>query len=162
MKYVKVEWDDEFRGFALDANAYLTELPRLGPELPPGARAFVVDPEHYRVGADRCVKDLELAGVRLATDKSGSLVLDFAPNRWKHEEGLRIRYSGVAHFSVDYDHAIDWMAADTVLFDEVLPDPAGCVHEIALTDATVTVRCRDLDAVWGGGPNDPARPRTGY
>ncbi|MET9955621.1 hypothetical protein ABZ135_29300 [Streptomyces sp. NPDC006339] len=149
MKYVVAEWDADCSGFRLDASAYLAELPRLAPELPPGARAFVMDPGHYRVGAHRCVKDLELAGIRPATDKSGTLLLHFAPNPWKHEEGIRIRYTGVTRFSVDYGHSIDWMDADTVLFDEVLPDPAGCVHEIALTDATVTVHCEDLDAVWG-------------
>ena len=30
-----------------------------------------------------------------------------------------------------------------------VPDEdGGCVHEIALTDASVTVRCADLEAVW--------------
>ncbi|MFD5322956.1 hypothetical protein [Streptomyces sp. NPDC127092] len=149
MRFVEADWDAEWRGFRVDASRYLAELPRLAPELPPGARAFVMEPGHYRVGADRCVKDLELTGVRPATDKSGVLVLDFAPNPWKHDEGLRIRYTGVTRFSVAYGHSIDWMDHDTVLFDEVLPDPVGCVHEIALTDATVTVHCADLDAAWG-------------
>ncbi|MFD7476275.1 hypothetical protein ACFV8Z_30020 [Streptomyces sp. NPDC059837] len=46
------------------------------------------------------MKDLELAGVHLATDKSGGLVLDFARNKFKHDSGLRISYSGVTHFSL--------------------------------------------------------------
>lgn len=100
--------------------------------------------------ATRCVKDLELAGVRLAADKSGRLVLEFAPKKWKHDSGLRIIYSGVTHFSIDYEHAIDWMLVDTVLLDEILPDEdGGCVHEIALTDASITVRCADLQAIGG-------------
>ncbi|MFB8179870.1 hypothetical protein ACFC8N_28355 [Streptomyces sp. NPDC055966] len=150
MKFVDVHWEQH--GFFLDPRAYLHELPRLRGELPPGAWAFVSDPGHYDIpGAARCVKDLELAGVRLATDRSGGLVLEFAPNRWKHDSGLRVSYSGVRHFAVDYHRAIDWMAVDTVLLDEVLPDEnGGCVHEIELTDATVTVRCDDLEAVWGG------------
>ncbi|MFE7410747.1 hypothetical protein [Streptomyces laurentii] len=148
MKYVEVEWDTECRGFRVDPRGYVEELPHLAPELPSGARAFVTDPDHYRFGSPRCVKDLALAEVRVATDKSGTLVVRFTPNPWKHEEELEIRYSGVVHFSFDSPHAIDWMASDTFLLDEVLPDPAGCRHEIALTDATLVVRCRDLNAVW--------------
>ncbi|MFJ4581159.1 hypothetical protein [Streptomyces echinatus] len=149
MKYVTAVWDDA--GFFVDPRAYLAELPRLRTALPPGARSFATDPGHYDIaGAARCVKDLELAGIHLTTDKSGGLVLDFAPNRFKHDAGLRISYSGVTHFSVDYGHCIDWMRADTVLLDEILPgEDGGCVHEIALTDASVTVRCADLRAVWG-------------
>lgn len=155
MKFVKAAWDDDLHGYLLDASVYLAELPQIEQSLPPGARAFVMDPAHYSTGASRCVKDLELSGVQLATDKGGTLVLDFAPNQWKHEEGLRIRYAGVTRFSVDYEHSIDWMQVDTVLFDEILPDPAGCVHEIALTDGTVTVHCKDLKAEWIA-PEGPA------
>ncbi|MET8973991.1 hypothetical protein ABZX85_00065 [Streptomyces sp. NPDC004539] len=147
MQYVETAWDST--GFRLDPTAYLAALPGLHACLPPGARSFATDPGHYDIpGATRCVKDLELADIRLATDKSGGLVLEFAPNPWKHDTGLRISYSGVRHFSVDYGHAIDWMPADTVLLDEILPNDDGCVHEIALTDATITVRCADLRATW--------------
>ncbi|GGS99622.1 hypothetical protein [Streptomyces cinerochromogenes] len=151
MRFVETRWDGY--GFFLDPSAYLAELPRLRGVLPPGAWAFVSEPGHYDIPrADRCVKDLELAGIHPATDKSGRLVLEFAPNRFKHESGLRISYTGVRHLSIDYEHSIDWMAVDTVLLDEILPDEdGGCVHEIALTDARITVRCRDLEAVWGGG-----------
>jgi hypothetical protein len=152
MRFVKADWDSDLHGFRLDAGAYLAELPKLRDTLPAGARAFASDPAHYDMGHGnaRCVKDLELAGVHLATDKSGGLVLEFGPNQWKHDSGLRISYSGVRHFSVDYDHSIDWMLVDTVLLDEILPDEdGGCVHEIALTDAIITVRCQDLEAVWG-------------
>jgi len=151
MKFVRAEWDTDLHGLRLDASAYLAELPALRDALPPGARAFAFDPAHYSMGHGnaRCVKDLELAGIHLATDKSGGLVLEFAPNRWKHDSGLRISYSGVRSFSVDYDHSIDWMLVDTVLLDEILPDEdGGCVHEIALTDASIRVRCQDLEAVW--------------
>lgn len=152
MKYVTAVWNDDQHGFYLDPSPYLDELPKLRDELPFGARAFASDPAHYDMGRGntRCVKDLELSGIHLATDKSGGLVLEFGPNQWKHDSGLRISYSGVRHFSIDYDHSIDWMQVDTVLLDEILPDEdGGCLHEIALTDASITVRCRDLEAVWG-------------
>jgi hypothetical protein len=96
MKYVEAVWDDG--GFFVDASAYLAESPRLRAGLPPGARSFATDPGHYDIpGATRCVKDLEPAGVHLATDKSGGLVLDFAANGFKHDSGLRISYTGVTH-----------------------------------------------------------------
>lgn len=155
MKYIKADWDDEFHGFAVDPARYLAELPRLAPALPPGARAFVMEPGHYRFGSVRCVKDLELAEVRVATDRSGTVVLRFAPNQWKHEEGLVIRYTRVTRFSVDYHHGIDWMAADTLVLDEVLPDPVGCRHEIALTDGTITVHGEDLEATWTASRTAP-------
>ncbi|MGW1889555.1 hypothetical protein ACWCP6_04735 [Streptomyces sp. NPDC002004] len=149
MKFVRTSW--ESGGFYLDPRAYLAELPQLRGHLPAGAWSFVSDPGHYDIaGATRCVKDLELAGIHLATDKSGGLILEFAPNAFKHDHGLRISYSGVRHFSIDYEHSIDWMRVDTVLLDEILPDEdGGCVHEIELTDARITVRCQDLEAVWG-------------
>ncbi|MFG2113372.1 hypothetical protein ACGFRB_12170 [Streptomyces sp. NPDC048718] len=161
MRYVKVAWDTEYPGFTVDPHPYLDELPCLAPELPPGAWTFATDPDHYRFSSPRCVKDLGLAEVRVAADKSGSLVVRFTPNPWKHEDELEIRYTGVVHFSFDYAHALDWMDKDTFLLDELLPDPAGCRHEIALTDATLTVRCRDLEAVWiAPAPSDQDGPQT--
>ncbi|MFS4109441.1 hypothetical protein [Streptomyces sp. PD-S100-1] len=158
MKYVTTVWQDH--GFFVDPRAYLAELPTFQDQLPAGARKFACDPAHYALGHgnSRCVKDLELSGIHAPTDKSGGLTLECAPNQWKHDSGLRISYSGVTHFSVDYEHAIDWMPVDTVLLDEILPDEdGGCVHEISLTDATITVRCQDLRAEWGDARTDAAR-----
>ncbi|MFD9564582.1 hypothetical protein [Streptomyces sp. NPDC059994] len=149
MKYVKAAWDGDLQGFFTDATAYLAALPELEGALPPGARAFASDADHYTRNATRCVKDLELSDIRIATDKSGTLTLEFAPNQWKHDAGLRITYEGVAHFTLAYDHEIDWMRSDAVLLDEILPTAdGGCTHEIALTDATITVRAGDLRATW--------------
>ncbi|WP_055550109.1 hypothetical protein [Streptomyces sp. NBRC 110028] len=151
MEFAKAAWDPELHGFRVDPTAYLAELPRLRAALPPGAWAFASDEEHYRFGTGaRCVKDLGLAGVDIPGRKGGGLTLTFEPSEWKHDTGLRIRYAGVRHFSIDYAHAIDWMETDTVLLDEILPHDAGCSHEIALTDAVIIVHCRDLEAVWGG------------
>ncbi|MFD9483578.1 hypothetical protein ACFWBX_06155 [Streptomyces sp. NPDC059991] len=59
----------------------------------------------------------------------------------------------MVHFAIAYDHGIDWMRSDAVLLDEILPaDDGGCLHEIALTNATITVRARDLQAIWGEPP----------
>lgn len=150
MKFVKAEWDAEMHGFDLDPSDYLAELPKVRDALPPGAWAYASDAEHYSMRGSRCVKDLELAAISVPTDKRGILVIDFAANQWKHECGLRLRYSGVSHFSIDYDRLIDWMQADTVLLDEILPREGGCLHEIALTDASITFHCQDIEAMWGG------------
>lgn len=149
MKFVKVAWNPELQGFHTDAQAYLAELPRLRDALPPGAWNFASDPGHYSMRNTRCVKDLELSGIDVATDKSGRLTLQFSPNEWKHDTGLTINYSGLRHFSINYQDEVDWMQADTVLLDEILPDQdEGCVHEIALSDASIVVRSKDLQAVW--------------
>lgn len=152
MKYVTAVWKEEQHGFYLDPRAYLAELPDLHGKLPAGAWEFASDPAHYDMGHGNihCVKDLELSSIDVATDKSGRLTLEFAPNEWKHDSGLRVTYSGVKQFTVHYEHSVDWMGVDTVLLDEILPDEdGGCVHEIALTDASITVRCDDLRAIWG-------------
>lgn len=151
MKYVTAVWAEDQHGFQLDPTVYLEKLPEFVDELPAGARNFADDPRHYDLGPanSHCVKDLELLRVDVTTDKSGILTLEFAPNQWKHDSGLRITYSGVRNISVDYHHSIDWMAVDTVLLDEILPNEGGgCAHEIALTDAVIRIQCKDLQAVW--------------
>lgn len=163
MKYVKVDWDSEHHGFRVDAQAYLAALPALRVALPAGAWAFASDPGHYDFADERCVKDLELTRITLPTKTakgSGTATITFSPNQWKHAKGLRIEYAGVTHFSVDYARSIDWMESITVLLDEILPyggaggdEPdehadGGVTHEIVLTDATITVHCADLKAVW--------------
>ncbi|MFE0132441.1 hypothetical protein ACFWY6_12840 [Streptomyces sp. NPDC059037] len=146
---MKVEWDTEFRGFSIDAAAYLAALPGLKQALPDGAWEFVSDAGHYSFSSDRCVKDLELAEVSLPVTRVGGAGIGFLPNPWKHPAGLRIEYVGVTGFSVEYHDSIDWMESITVLLDEVRPAPGGgIVHEIELTDATIVVRCADLVAVW--------------
>lgn len=151
MKYVKAVWDDELSGYNLDPTAYLTELPQLSEALPPGARAFASAEGHYSLASGRCVKDLELTGISLPVNKgeeNSTLTLDFAPNQWKHGAGLRIRYTGVSHFAIEYERSIDWMSTYIVLLDEALPQDGGCRHEIALTDASIVVLCQDLEATW--------------
>ncbi|MEU9091916.1 hypothetical protein [Streptomyces sp. NPDC048428] len=150
MKFVKAEWDAAMHGFDLDPSAYLAELPKMRDALPSGAWAYASDAEHYSMRSSRCVKDLELAHISVPTGNRGTLAIEFAANRWKHESGLRIRYSAVSRFSIEYHRSIDWMQADTVLLDEILPREDGCLHEIALTDATITIHCQEIEALWGG------------
>ncbi|MFG2541333.1 hypothetical protein ACGFY8_05325 [Streptomyces sp. NPDC048232] len=150
MKYVKAEWNPDLPGFHVDPSAYLAELPRLSESLPPGARQFATAQDHYSFRSTRCVKDLELSGIHVPVGRNERMTIRFAPNEWKHDDGLRIEYVGVTHFSLQRDGEIDWTEIESVVLDEVTPTPDGCVHEIALTDSTILVRCSDLWATWGG------------
>jgi hypothetical protein len=95
MKHVKVEATGT--GNFLDPDAYLGLLPTLVDALPPGARAFAADSDHYNFFSRRCVKDLVpdtlLCGTTAGEDW---LQLGFRHNCWKHEEDLSIRYVGVS------------------------------------------------------------------
>ncbi|MFJ1754854.1 hypothetical protein [Kitasatospora sp. NPDC088134] len=149
MKYVNVEWDDRDRGFVLSAIDYLAALAE-GLELPPGASAFAREPGHYNYTSRRCVKDLALDRILWSPRGSGILEISFLPHPAKHDEGLVLSYRGVAEFSVGRSEADpDAREPDTVLLDELLPDEAGCAHEIELTNSCITIACADVEAVWG-------------
>ncbi|MEV7193681.1 hypothetical protein AB0N81_18015 [Streptomyces sp. NPDC093510] len=55
------------------------------------------------------------------------------PGTRRHRPAHRIEYTGVTHFSVDYEASIDWMEAITVLLAEALPHEEGVVHRAAPT-----------------------------
>lgn len=55
----------------------------------------------------------------------------------------------MTHFSIDRHQSINWMETDTVMLDEVVSHPDGCLHVILLADSALTVRCADLRATWG-------------
>ncbi|MCI3270050.1 hypothetical protein [Streptomyces cylindrosporus] len=151
MKYVRVEPLQDPYGYHLDPQNYLQVLPRLSIVLPPGAAAFAAHPEHYDFRAARCVKDLELSKATLVDDQ-GEIALEFSltPNEWKHESGLRIRYSDVQSFRVDTQEPDGMLPRLGALqLDEVLPHPSGMSHEISFTCGSVLVVAADLAATWG-------------
>lgn len=137
MKYVK----------SLDPTDYLERLPSFTDELPPGARAFATEPGHYDFMGKRCVKDLKLKSVRFHHDEDRTLDIDFRHNCWKHEDDLTIHYVGVKGFTADIGRESPWWE-QVVTLDEVLPVSAGCQHEIAFLTGSITIRCRDLTAIW--------------
>ncbi|WP_158839746.1 hypothetical protein [Saccharothrix deserti] len=96
-------------GNFLDPTAYLDLLPTSAGALPPGAREFATDPDHYDFYSQRCVKDLKPdALLRGETAGERWLQLGFRHNCWKHEEDLTIRYVGVSSFSLDTTNRSDW------------------------------------------------------
>src|SRR5262245_33133783 len=102
MRYVRIEpivEDGRQKGFSLDADPYLNALPGLLPDLPTGAATFASDADHYFFFGRKCVKDLKMSQIRLidASDKI-SIVCVFAPNQFKHDNALAIRYENVIEF----------------------------------------------------------------
>ncbi|MFE0626190.1 hypothetical protein ACFW3D_04390 [Streptomyces sp. NPDC058864] len=61
-------------GYRHGPTPYLAVQPELGRSLPPGARAFGRDPEHYDFHAPRCVKDLKPTVLPPALDGLGRLL----------------------------------------------------------------------------------------
>ncbi|MFI9770293.1 hypothetical protein ACIHJG_25980 [Streptomyces sp. NPDC052415] len=130
----------------LDPARYLDRLPSIAGELPPGARAFATDADHYAFPSRRCVKDLTLHAVRAVGDDG--LEVELRHNCWKHDEDLILRYAGVSRFTIDPAGEDRGRDIGAVILDEILPHRDGCSHEIAFRDGTVTIVCRDLQATW--------------
>ncbi|MDI3403169.1 hypothetical protein [Streptomyces cavernicola] len=146
MEYVNLDARVGDLSGVLDPARYLSHLPSIFDDLPPGAWAFATSPDHYDFRSGRCVKDLTLRAVRDAGGEE--MEVEFQHNCWKHDQDLLICYVGVSGFRidpVDEDRGTDLGA---VILDEILPHRDGCSHEIACWDGTLTVVCRDLQATW--------------
>jgi hypothetical protein len=147
VKFVVIQWQGDGALFH-DPSAYLAELPRLHESLPPGAAAYASEPGHYDFSSTRCVKDLKFDGMTLGDNDGLVLEVRFAPNPWKHDEHLTIRYNRVTDVRIQADSGKpNWQLAGLRL-DEVLPHEAGCSHEMAFVEGSMTVVAADLVAVW--------------
>ena len=142
----------------LDPDPYLRELPGLLGQLPPGARAFATDSDHYDFSSLRSVKDLKIDSLVIRETGSAQIGVEvsFAPNQFKHSAGLVIRYEGVVAIAVDVDPIgegsriwPDTRRLGDLQLDEILPADGGCTHEVKMTGGTLLVTCRDLVAKWG-------------
>lgn len=130
----------------LDPSRYLEQLPLISGDLPPGARSFATDVDHYDFRSGRCVKDLMLRAVRGAG--SEEVEVEFQHNCWKHDQDLLIRYAGVSSTTIDPTDEDQGTDLGAVILDEILPHRDGCSHEIACREGTLTIVCRDLQAFW--------------
>jgi hypothetical protein len=145
----------------IDPREYLRQLPQLVDALPPGAAAFATNPGHYDLAGPRCVKDLKLD--EYVWRRAERIVrIRFAANPWKHDEDLVIEYTGVSdvrftlHGDATPSESIpDWVGS--VVLDELLPAPGGCVHEVAMHAGSLLVSCADLVARWqrAARPGEP-------
>ena len=143
VRYIRLD-DGQGESF-LDPREYVARLPELGPRLPPGAREFATDPRHYDFSGRRCVKDLKLQAA--SPHGVDDFELRFKHNCFKHEEDLTITYRGLRGIQMDVDTEAD-IEPFALALDEVLPDPAGCRHEIAFWGGTIFVLAQDLIATW--------------
>jgi hypothetical protein len=159
MRFIKIEMiveDGQHKGFSLDPELYLTELPTIQSDLPEGARRFALDADHYNFFGPRCIKDLNLDEVRL-TDRNDSVSLEirFAPNQFKHDQGLAIRYADVVEFSTSITaeprKRSAWPGArrlGDVQLDEILPHQKGFSHELQMTGGSFWIVADDLSYEW--------------
>ncbi|MFD9123378.1 hypothetical protein [Kitasatospora sp. NPDC059571] len=147
MKFVDVNGRIGQLGGVISPLRYLARLPEISDGLPPGARAFATDADHYDFAGKRCVKDLMLHHLVLPDDHRGDAVAHFRHNCWKHEEDLVIRYTGVTDLALDSPNA-DRTGLGPVILDEILPHEHGCTHETAFRPGTLIVTARDLTATW--------------
>ncbi|MFI1658853.1 hypothetical protein ACH4ZU_28690 [Streptomyces sp. NPDC020472] len=145
MEYVDVDAQVGDLTGVLDPAGYLRHLPSISGDLPPGARAFATDGDHYDFRSGRCAKDLTLQAVRSVGDEE--VEIEFRHNCWKHDQDLVIRYTGVSSLVVDLADATG-TGLGTVILDEILPHEGGCSHEIACWEGTLALVCRDLRATW--------------
>lgn len=174
MKYIRVRPLEDMYGFHLDPREYLRVLPGIVPELPAGAAEFASDPGHYDFGSPRCVKDLTLRQVEVRDDLGRvSIDVSLAPNEWKHESGLRIRYTDVHAFWMSCEESEreqvcgfgeatgatafaervgELPSLGDLQLDEILPSSGGFSHEIAFTEGALRVEGHDLVARWDRPP----------
>ena len=145
MKYV--------RPLEFDARPYLAVLPELAERLPPGARAFATDPEHYDLYSPRrCVKDLKLESTVFTDDLSAvgfELRFRFRPKA--PVPLLAVRYRDLVSFRLEVGErpeGIPGVRLGDVALDEILPHERGCSHEIAFHYGTIHVVAADLTATW--------------
>ncbi|MDH2389980.1 hypothetical protein QCN29_14495 [Streptomyces sp. HNM0663] len=146
MEYVNPDAEVGNVSGVLGPARYLSHLPSISGDLPPGAWAFATDTDHYDFRSRRCVKDLTLRAIRGADGEE--MEVEFQHNCWKHDQDLLIRYTGVSDFIVDPVDEGRGTNLGTVILDEILPHRDGCSHEIACWDGTLTLVCRDLQATW--------------
>lgn len=146
MEYVNLDAQVGDLSGVLDPSRYLEQLPSICGDLPPGARAFATDTDHYDFRSSRCVKDLTLRAVRGADGEE--MEVEFQHNCWKHSHDLLIRYAGVSSFIIDPVEEDQGTDLGAVMLDEILPYRGGCSHEIACWGGTLTIVCRDLQAIW--------------
>jgi hypothetical protein len=146
MEYVNLDAQVGGLSGVLDPSRYLEHLPSISGDLPPGARSFATDRDHYDFHSRRCVKDLTLRAVRGAGGEA--MEVEFQHNCWKHDRDLVIRYTDVSSFVIDPANGDRGSDLGAVILDEILPHNGGCSHEIACWDGTLAIVCRDLQAIW--------------
>lgn len=117
-----------------------------------------MDADHYDFFSERSIKDLRIDRLELSDGFAVvGINLHLSYNERPDVPRLRIGYEEVLGLSVDvrpgFQVRSNWIVQGIkrlggILTDEVLPDSRGCVHVIEMIHGTISITCRDLDAVW--------------
>lgn len=159
VRYVTVESSDG--GTTTDIRRYLGWLREHADELPPGAQAFALHPEHYDFSHEWCPRSASFDRMSTrSTDDGVEVTLVLAAWGGAPPEFI-VRYHGVSHVELDDDQG-DGMRSN-LMVDELLPHADGVSHELEFADRTITVVARDLSAGWRGkaGPESPRDSHDG-
>lgn len=156
MRYATVESSDG--GTMTDIRPYLEWLGQHADELPPGARAFALHPEHYDFSHQWCPRSASFDRMSTRhTDDGVEVTLVLAAWGGAPPEFV-VRYRDVSHVGLDGDQGDG--RRSNLMADELLPHADGVSHELEFTNRTITVVARDLTAGWRGkaGPGSPRDP----
>lgn len=156
VRYVTVRSSDG--GTMTDVRPYLAWLGDHADELPPGARAFALDPEHYDFSHPWSPRSASFDRISTRfTDDGVEVTLVLAAWGGAPPEFV-VRYRGVTHAESEGDHGS--RPRSGLLVDELLPHTNGVRHELVFTGGTITVVAHDLTAGWRGkaGPESPRDP----
>ncbi len=159
MRYASVQFSDD--GTMTDVRPYLEWLDAHADELPPGARAFALDPEHYDFSHEWCPRSASFDRMSTRYTDDGVVVTLVLAAWGGAPPEFVLRYEGVSHVELDGDHG--GFPRSGLLIDELLPHADGVSHELVLGGGTITVVARDLTAGWRGkaGPESPRDPDDG-
>ena len=156
MRYVTVQSSNG--GTMTNPRPYLEWLGEHAHELPPGARAFALDPEHYDFSHQWSPRSASFDRMSTRfTDDGVEVTLVLAAWGGAPPEFV-VRYRGVSRVESDGDHG--GFPRSGLLVDELLPHADGVSHELEFTGGTITVVAADLTAGWRGkaGPESPRDP----
>lgn len=150
MEYIRLRHPEH--GVLLDPQPYIDALPEIARELPPGARAFAEDADHYDFYSERCIKDLNVRSIAChdRNEQGLQLVLELQFNDLGVADRLTLTYDGVRSLRLDTEDEkpVGETRLGDLLLDEVLPHPLGMSHELAFHGGRIVVTAADLQAVW--------------
>jgi hypothetical protein len=150
MQHVKL--GETADGYSLDVRPYLGWLAGHAAALPPGARAYALDPEHYDFTARWCPRGAVWESATLRPDERGTSATVVLRGTGDPSPRFVLTYQGVSSFTTSADEA--GTSPDELLVDELVPVPQGVRHELCLRGGTLVVVARDMVAGWRSGRAD--------